>query len=107
MGKRLSIFLLVIVVVYVIYYDLTKGTLYSTTPLPTNESITKTSKENIPYKNIEIKSGDTLLSIVEQLSTTSPMPSSDQIISDFQILNPKVSPTELTIGKSYKIPIYN
>lgn len=106
MGKRTSIFLLAIIIVYVIYYDLTTGTFHSITSPSTNEITAKSSNENIPYEVIEIKSGDTLLSVVEQLSTTSSIPSSEQIINNFQTLNPNVSPTELSIGKSYKIPVY-
>lgn len=106
MGKRISLFLLVIIVSYIIYYDLTVGTFHNTT-IPAKEVATEVSNEDIPYKIIEIKSGDTLLSIVEQLTTTTTIPSSEQIVHDFQLLNPETSPTKLIIGKSYKIPIYS
>lgn len=107
MSKRTSIFLLAVIVVYVIYFDLSVGTFHNSNSLSTNEVIKEASNEGISYETIEIKSGDTLLSVVEQLSTATPTPSSDQIIADFQSLNPNIAPTELVIGKSYKIPVYD
>lgn len=99
MIKRLSILFLVVLISYVVYYDITFGTFPKTiTQEVTNET-------DIPYQTIIIKSGDTLLTVVEQVSSRN-LPSSDIIIADFQILNNGIKPNNLQVGVTYKIPIY-
>jgi len=106
MGKRISIFLLTTIIGYIIYYDISIGTFRYLSSSSTQEVSSTVSNESIPYETIQIKSGDTLLSIVEQLSIMKKIPSSKRITEDFQILNPHDIPTKLIIGNSYKIPIY-
>lgn len=97
--KKLIFIFLTVLISYVIYYDITFGTFPKTiTQQVTNET-------DIQYQTIIIKSGDTLLTVVEQLSSSN-LPSSDKIITDFQILNHGTKPNNLQVGATYKIPIY-
>lgn len=99
MIKRLSIYALIVLISYVVYYDIAFGTFPKT--------ITKevTNETDIQYQTIIIKSGDTLLTVVEQISSGT-IPSPDIIITDFQTLNHGITPNNLQVGTTYKIPIY-
>ncbi|GGJ62922.1 hypothetical protein GGR02_001315 [Anoxybacillus voinovskiensis] len=101
--KKLIRVLVFLFLLYVVYYDVAKGTLPTQTNAPVHE--TETAKR-LPYQIIEIKAGDTLVSIVEQ-QQKGPLPVPiDTLIRDFESLNPGVKATALQIGKSYKIPVY-
>lgn len=97
--KKLLILFLIVLISYVTYYDITFGTFQNTS---TKEVSTDST---IIFQTVEIKSGDTLLSLVEQLSHTN-IPSVDIIIGDFQKLNNGLKPNNLQVSRTYKIPIY-
>jgi hypothetical protein len=96
--KKLLFLFTICFILFIVYHDLTKGTLPVTTNLP---------KENIPYKIVEVKAGDTLLSIVEKEMNRSLPVSIGHLTKDFQSLNPGVKAESLQIGKKYRIPIYS
>lgn len=110
--KRLLIFMISILVIYTVYFDLTKGTL----PLKT-ETITEASKkepssptqlqnEPINYFEKEVKRGETVLSIMEQQLNSSIPVSIEKVIHDFELLNDGIKPEEIQYGKRYKFPYY-
>ncbi|WP_242222951.1 hypothetical protein [Bacillus cereus group sp. BfR-BA-01380] len=109
--KRLGSILLLLVLGYVLYYDMTIGTL----PLLHTYSKTKATsatndkqKENTSlakYKVIEVKTGDTVLSITEEINKKK-IPSIEKVVTDFKDLNPNDSPAKLQVGKKYKFPLY-
>ncbi|WP_243524458.1 hypothetical protein [Bacillus pseudomycoides] len=113
--KRLGALLLVLVLGYVFYYDIKIGTLpmlssyKKTTAAQTvkKENVdTKTKKEtDVQYKAIEVKTGDTVLSITEAINKKK-VPSIETVIADFKQLNKNTSSTKIQIGKSYKFPLY-
>ncbi|MCU5703080.1 hypothetical protein OCF67_02430 [Bacillus wiedmannii] len=119
--KRLGIFLFVLVLGYIFYYDIKIGTLpmlssyKKTTAAQTikqENTDTKQKKENkaeketdVTYKTIEVKTGETVLSITEQINKKK-IPSIEKIIDDFKQLNKSTSATKIQIGKSYKFPLY-
>lgn len=109
--KRLGALLLLLVLSYVFYYDIKIGTLpmlssYKKTTaaqtIPTAKTETDTQK---PYKKIEVKTGDTVLSITEAINEKK-VPSIEKVIDDFKQLNTNTSATKIQIGKSYKFPLY-
>jgi hypothetical protein len=116
MVKKLVFLISIIMIGYIIFYDIKVGTLQPPTQVTTNSpkqqtseptsTTTTTEQRTTPYKEIEVKSGDTLLTIIEQLHTNKETPSIKQITNDFKLLNHSASPTKLTIGKTYKFPIY-
>lgn len=100
--KKLIALVFIGLVLYSAYFDLTVGTLpEASTPVTAQEA-----PSELPYKEIEVKPGDTLLSIIEREEGSLPKPI-HTIIMDFQELNDGHSPHELQIGKTYKFPIYS
>lgn len=95
---------------YIIYYDITTGTLpqkvtteFKEPSLPVTQS---NDNNKLNYYEITMKPGDTLLSIIER-EDGSPTQSIETIISDFQELNEGLKPEQMQIGKIYKIPNYH
>ena len=115
--KRLGIFLFVLVLGYIFYYDIKIGTLpmlssyKKTTAAQTikkEETTTKQSKKeetDVTYKAIEVKTGETVLSITEQINKKK-IPSIEKVIDDFKQLNKSTSATKIQIGKTYKFQLY-
>ena len=115
--KRLGIFLFVLVLGYIFYYDIKIGTLpmlssYKKTSaaqtIKKEETTTKQSKKeetDVTYKAIEVKTGETVLSITEQINKKK-IPSIEKVIDDFKQLNKSTSATKIQIGKTYKFPLY-
>ncbi|HDX9577595.1 TPA: hypothetical protein ROX88_001091 [Bacillus pseudomycoides] len=111
--KRLGSVLLLLVLGYVLYYDMTIGTL----PLLHTYSKTKETSAKVAndkqqkstastkYKIIEIKTGDTVLSITEEINKKK-VPSIEKVVTDFKDLNQNDSPAKLQVGKKYKFPLY-
>lgn len=103
--KKLIGALFTVLVLYVIYHDITLGTL----PEKKEENAAvPVSTTNVDIPSIEkiVKPGDTVLSIVEKNSKQSLPVSISKIIVDFQKLNEGKKPEEIQIGKTYKFPIY-
>ncbi|MBE4907990.1 hypothetical protein IMZ08_07990 [Bacillus luteolus] len=104
-GVLLALFLL-----YIVYHDVTQGTLPSMKEQPVAaaaaEQVSKPIENTtIPFQIVKIKAGDTVLSLTESLSTGNV--SIEKIISDFEELNPKATANSIIIGKEYKIPVYS
>ena len=108
--KRLLLFISFCFTLFIIYFDLTTGTLpASHPPAPAGEPAVPASQPasapSAAYKEITMQPGDTLLSIVEKEKGESNHPI-ESIISDFQSLNEGLKPENMQIGKTYKIPVY-
>jgi hypothetical protein len=112
--KRLYIFILFMIVSYSVYYDLKAGTLpkavETAVPVVNNneESLPEETEEEIQieYTSVKVKSGDTILSLMEE-ELDGPLPVSiDQLIEDFEFLNEGQSAQDIQVGKVYKLPIY-
>lgn len=108
--KRLLLFISFCFTLFIIYFDMTTGTLpASHPPASTGEPAVPASQHasapSAAYKEITMKPGDTLLSIVETEKGGSNQPI-ETIITDFQSLNEGLKPEDMQIGKTYKIPVY-
>jgi mRNA degradation ribonuclease J1/J2 len=114
---RLFIAAFILITIYSIYYDLSAGTIpEQATPAtavvpPTtgSESEAETSppltSENM-YIEVEVKAGDTVLTIAERI-TNKPIPVSiTQLVEDFAHMNEGITPEKIQIGKIYKFPVY-
>ena len=112
--KRIGITLFVLLIGYSLFYDITVGTLPLLKPKAQeaaaqpamNSSTSEQTEADAEYKQIEVKSGDTVLSIVEAISKSGKLPSVDMITNDFKKLNTNESPSKIRIGKTYKFPLY-
>jgi uncharacterized protein YmfQ (DUF2313 family) len=105
--KRLGMLLALIVVIIAVGYDLKTGTLPSSRPKVSPFSVTApVAHSSIPYKEIKIHSGDTVLSIAERIQKGTLPVSIDEVIHDFEKLNNGLHPEDIMVGRTYKIPVY-
>lgn len=108
--KRLSLILIGLFLCYIIYYDFQIGTLPTFSMTDTN-TIQKPKDEKvkeqpaIPFFEVKIKQGDTVLSITERYHGSLPS-SIEKIVKDFEILNSNVKAEAILPGKTYRFPIY-
>jgi hypothetical protein len=105
--KNLLILLVSFLIIYSIYFDISVGTL----PHPDTQKVEavakpKLPKARIPYFEVKVEPGDTLMTIVEH-QIKKPLPVSiTRLIHDFEELNPDQSAEKIQIGKSYRFPDY-
>lgn len=107
--KKLFGFLFAVLIVYVIYIDLTVGTLPSAAIDRENvvQETVQEPKTDSPYFDAKVKPGQTVISIVEhQLGKSLPVSITD-LINDFKKLNPGQSPEKIQIGSTYHFPDYS
>ncbi|MEH7454052.1 MULTISPECIES: hypothetical protein [Bacillaceae] len=106
--KKIAFLLGSLLLAYIIFFDLQVGTI-PTKHIATVAKATKseTKATSLPkYEKIQVKNGDTVLGIIEDLNPDFNQPIS-QITKDFSALNNGLSPTKIQSGKSYKFPIYS
>ncbi|MGM0835751.1 MAG: hypothetical protein ACQEV7_06310 [Bacillota bacterium] len=112
---RLFIAALICITIFSIYYDLSNGTIPTaneqqatqvmTTPSLTEEPVTE-SETNAIYIEVEVKAGDTVLTVAERIANK-PIPVSiTKLVEDFQVLNEGMEPEKIQVGKTYKFPLY-
>ncbi|MBB3906875.1 MULTISPECIES: type IV pilus assembly protein FimV [Anoxybacillaceae] len=93
--------------IYIIYHDVTKGTLPVSEQKVAHAPSAKTeTAASSSYRVIKVQAGDTLLSIMEREQGQSLPVSIEELIEDFEALNPGIKATSIQIGKAYKFPIY-
>ena len=104
--RRLFGVLITAAILYIIYYDLTDGTLpeQKFEQPPAVETVTEEAP--MPYFEKKVENGDTVLTIIEnQLGKSIPIPISD-VVTDFKELNHDLPPQNIQPGKTYKFPNY-
>jgi hypothetical protein len=108
--KNLLLLLLSFLIIYSIYFDISVGAL----PYPDTQKVEavakpklpKLPKSSIPYFEVKVEPGDTLITIVEH-QMKKPLPVSiTRLIHDFEALNPDQSAEKIQIGKNYRFPDY-
>lgn len=108
--KQLFGFLFAILIIYVIYFDLTVGTLPASFTQQHVDAKIETmvkSKTDIPSFDAKVKPGETVISIVEH-ELKKPLPVSiTDLIEDFRKLNPSLAPEKIQIGSTYHFPDYS
>ncbi|SEN55406.1 hypothetical protein SAMN04488134_101346 [Amphibacillus marinus] len=89
------------------YKDLTSP--YTTKPSTAHDSLYlyyEQSPQSFQVISYQFQRGDQLLSIIEQLSAE-PLTNIDQVLEDFQSLNPKADVYQLAEGRVYLLPVYS
>ncbi|MFJ5715385.1 LysM peptidoglycan-binding domain-containing protein [Neobacillus sp. NPDC093127] len=108
--KQLFGFLFAILIIYVIYFDLTVGTLpasFTQQHVDAKVETTVKSKTDLPSFDAKVKPGETVISIVEH-KINKPLPVSiSHLIDDFRKLNPDQTPEKIKIGSTYHFPDYS
>ncbi|WP_088102480.1 hypothetical protein [Halalkalibacter urbisdiaboli] len=115
--KRAGLFLIILIILYSTYYDLTIGTLpngLNNTAQATKghdetesiEDLKPTENTIEPFQEVEVEPGYTVLSIVEHLHDGPLSASIPEIIYDFEQLNPGVKADAIQVGEIYLFPLY-
>jgi hypothetical protein len=109
--KRLFGLVMFVLIIYVIYYDISKGTIpiaiEASTQEQTKEEVTMEQEEfTSDYFEKKVQSGDTVLSIIENHIDASLPVSIQKVITDFSGLNEGIEAEKIQIGKTYKFPDY-
>jgi hypothetical protein len=107
--KRIFFFLFGLLTIYVIYIDLTAGTLPKNVTQRQEQTVaTMAAPENtIDAFEAEVEPGETLISIVEN-HIKKPLPVSiEELVEDFRSLNPGQAPEKIQIGSTYQFPDYS
>jgi hypothetical protein len=107
--KRFLLTIFTLLTIYVIYIDLTQGTLPEKSTeesAPAVETLANTT-ESLPAFEASVGRGETLISIVER-HIDKPLPVSiEELVQDFQKLNPGQAPEKIQIGVTYLFPDYS
>lgn len=123
--KRVSMFVIILLFLISLGRDLTVGTFpieKTTSTLANAESakqaptVKRTSQpmyspsENVTkrYQRVQHKvtAGETVLSIMENLNKGGPPVTIQQMLSDFEVLNPNVNPHQIKTNQTYTFPKY-
>jgi hypothetical protein len=107
--KRFFMALLGLLTIYVIYIDLTEGTLPNAYTQKSEVVVATmaSTKTSLPAFEKEVQPGETVISIVEgQLDKPLPI-SIEELIQDFIKLNPGQAPEKIQIGATYQFPDYS
>ncbi|APT47965.1 hypothetical protein [Bacillus safensis] len=97
--RRILFLLISLFVLFIIFFDLKNGTI----PVEENPAVPASTLQTAvkkTYKNVTVKQGETVLSIVH---TSKPL---DDVIKDFEELNQGVKANEIRAGSTYKFPVY-
>ncbi|WP_041090285.1 LysM peptidoglycan-binding domain-containing protein [Jeotgalibacillus soli] len=95
--KRLA-FILIPILLFTLYIDLTKGTI----PSPAQPLVTSEINGDALY--VTVSRGDTLLSIMEKNGLSSSSIDIDALTHEFKRLNNGIEPKEMKAGSRYYIP---
>lgn len=104
--KRALTSVLVILVIYAVFIDLTKGTLLLT-EIDADVEDTKETMTTYKYFEVTVKPGDTLLSLIESQGFFPEHVPIEQIVEDFIYLNNGITPEQMQPGQIYRIPYYD
>lgn len=116
--KKLFGALIILLVCYIIFFDLKHGTLPSIAQKTVTEKTVKSVSSsqtanstaettNISYFEEKVRAGDTVLTIVENKLQAQIPVSIDEIVNDFISLNKGITPEKIQIGKTYRFPDYS
>jgi hypothetical protein len=91
---------------FIVYFDLSQGTLPLPQEKPAAQPVSSQAEEEISFQMHTVKKGETVFSIVDRSNDGSPPISAEQIMKDFERLNPETKASLIQSGKAYKFPVY-
>ncbi|MFP7253311.1 LysM domain-containing protein [Terribacillus goriensis] len=112
MWKRIGIFLFCCALFMSIWKDLTIGSPVPATPAepnmeePVQDKKQESNQETFQPVLLQVKQGDTLLSVANELNNHDLRVTMEQVIVDFEELNPGKDPYALDAGSAYYFPHY-
>ncbi|MTH52437.1 hypothetical protein GKZ89_03385 [Bacillus mangrovi] len=104
--KRLILLCSIALISYIIYYDLSAGTL----PAPARDAVYASApgpeETEKTYKELTVQSGESVLMLINRVNQHSiPVPL-EEAAEDFERLNPGAEASSIRIGQTYKFPLY-
>ncbi|MFP7334123.1 hypothetical protein SFC23_12270 [Shouchella clausii] len=111
--KRIFYGIVLVIVILGIHHDLTGGTFAEekgTPPAPLAVQVEEVQGEDepsLPYQEVIIEPGQTVLSVVEHLHGRQVDRPIESIIADFRELNEQMEPNALQVGGRYRFPLYD
>ncbi|MEK4028798.1 LysM domain-containing protein [Pseudobacillus sp. FSL P4-0506] len=105
--RNFLLFIAFMIITAGIWNDFTNGSLPHIEENPKKEANAESNYlPALPYEEREVKTGDTVLSILASLHNGKLPADIETAIADFQELNQGVSPDNIRIGEHYKFPLY-
>ncbi|MFS0672827.1 hypothetical protein [Ornithinibacillus sp. 179-J 7C1 HS] len=105
--KKLILYIFIILLLISIYKDLNVGTnTYTSNNTGENESNSMSTNSRFDVIKVKIESGDTVLTVIEQLNPNMENYNTGDILADFYSLNPNVDPNKLKQNHFYFFPKY-
>ncbi|SDN08431.1 LysM peptidoglycan-binding domain-containing protein [Sediminibacillus halophilus] len=115
--KKTVVTLFIVLFIVSIFKDLTVGTLngvQQTEEQSDNLSESHKPSQKAPQQDqtayqaieVEVRPGDTVLSIIEEINRAEAVLAIDSIVTDFQKLNPGTDPQQIQPGETYLFPLY-
>lgn len=105
--KKLLGVLLMLIVFYAIYFDLTTGTLPYGGPQKAEAIIKPKTPSDLSFFEAKVEPGETVITIVEHRANKPLFVSISKLIQDFQRLNSGQAAEKIQIGQTYRFPDYN
>jgi len=106
--RRFSLYLIFFLFIFVIYKDLIANP-YDTEieNQERKQETVETEQMNFQVKQVKVKRGDTVISVMEQIHTENIEGLTfDRILEDFKTLNPNTDPYNLKSDRFYYFPFY-
>ncbi|MCR6096746.1 hypothetical protein HXA31_04900 [Salipaludibacillus agaradhaerens] len=110
--RPLILLCLIIIIGISVRIDLSAGTIpeqqtQSKQHLNTAESTDHNNENTLFYQEVIVEENQSVYSIVQQLHPSDTFALSvEQVLTDFEVLNPGVVPYQLSAGNAYKFPVY-
>ncbi len=103
--KKICLYTCIILLILSLYNDIQKGTNNKTSKSPTMDE--QNINKDMPVVKIKVEAGDTILSVSEELNGENlNQIKIEDILDDFNSVNPNVTTIELTPGMYYYFPTY-
>ncbi|MCR6110425.1 hypothetical protein HXA35_08785 [Bacillus sp. A301a_S52] len=110
--RPLILLCLIIIIGISVRIDLSAGTIpeqqiQSQQHLNTAENTAHNIENTLFYQEVIVEENQSVYSIVQQLHPRDNFALSvEQVLADFEVLNPGVVPYQLSVGNVYKFPVY-
>jgi hypothetical protein len=97
--------LIIILISYIIFFDLKHGTLPAA--IEKAEIVRNPTTVSLSFFEERVRAGDTVLTIIENRLKSQIPVSINEIVDDFVVLNAGTTPEKIQIGKTYRFPDYS
>jgi hypothetical protein len=105
--KKTIINVFIILFLVSIYKDLTLGTEITKNINKEEKPVERLDQQAFEVIKVKIKTGDTVLTVMEKINPSLSDLNIEQVIEDFSMLNPNIDPNSLQSNRFYFFPKYD